>query len=748
MPPDDPNSNRLMRCVDGMQGADWDQYGHIPAVEPVGWHASLPIDEDGQISLTLKDAVRVARIHSRDYQDNLETLYLSALDVTFERFQFDHQFFADGRIEQDFRGRDVGAQSNTSHTNSVGFSKLSATGAQLVAGLANSLVWDAWGSGGNLFSSTLDFSIVQPLLRFGGRARVLENLTQSERRLLANVRQMQQFRQGFYVNIATGRNSGSGPTLGNNVGQAGLGLIAGLPSGRNGAPGAGGYLDLLQTQQQIRNQTTNIAALRSSLELLDAAFGANRISFRLQVDQARQALLNAQSSLLAAKASYASRVDAFKIELGLPPELPLEIKDDVLNRFVLIDPKLNQIQDELSEILIRIRKRRDDPSFEFVDDALEAIADLDDDIESHLSDAGADMDSFLEKLPQRKSQLERVAKQIKRLSADVDQRAYDQQVLTGQVEMLESRLPKLESDLAENRDLRLELIERKNDDDSEMDLELEPDSESKKKESSPEKKEWEQLIDLATKLSDLLLELSLVQAEIRLQGIGLLPVQIESEEAVEVARVQRLDWMNARANLVDQWRRIEFFANALKSDLSLSVNGSVGTSSNNLLGFNKDSGQLQFGLQYDSPLVRVAERNQYRNALIEYQQARRDYMLFEDRIKQSLQNTIRIIQLSQINLEIRRAAVQVAIAQVDIARLRLNPPAQQNQTTSRTSPTAARDLVSALSDLLDAQNDLLEVWVSYEVLRVLLDFEMGTFELDPDGSWIDPGSIGADSPKL
>ena len=186
------------------------------------------------------------------------------------------------------------------------------------------------------------------MLRFGGRARVLESLTQSERDLLANVRQMAQFQQGFYVNIATGRSSGSGPSLGGNVGQAGLGLLAGFPGGRNGAPDAGGYLGLLQDQQRIRNQTTNIAALRDSLAQLEASFDANRIGSRLQIDQARQALLNAQSSLLSSRTAYASLVDSFKIDVGLPPELPVEISDPVLDRFILIDPGLTELQNELN----------------------------------------------------------------------------------------------------------------------------------------------------------------------------------------------------------------------------------------------------------------------------------------------------------------------------------------------------------------------------------------------------------------
>jgi hypothetical protein len=164
-----------------------------------------------------------------------------------------------------------------------------------------------------------------------------------------------------------------------------------------------------------------------------------------------------------------------------------------------------------------------------------------------------------------------------------------------------------------------------------------------------------------------------------------------------------------------------------------------------VLDFDDDRSRVRLSVEFDSPTARVAERNRYREVLIRYQQARRDYMLFEDRVSQSLRNTLRIIKLSHINLEVRRAEVQVAIAQVDIARLSLNPPVRPNQ-PGRTSPTAARDLVSALSALLDAQNDMLNVWVSYEVLRELLDFEMGTMQLDPTGIWIDPGPIEKSRP--
>ncbi len=720
LPPDDPTSHQLMHWVDGKRGyKHWHKHGSTHSVESLQWLNLLPRQDDGSIRLDLRDAIGVARLNSRDYQQNIENLYRSALDVSFERFRFDHQFFGGNLVSADFRGRDRGGSSIFAVDSFGQTRRLTATGGELVVGLANSLVWDFWGTDSDIFTSTIDFSLVQPLLRFGGRARVLERLSQSERDLLANVRQMEQFRQGFYVNIATGRNSGSGPVLSGPVGQAGLGLIAGLPSGRGGAASPGGYLGLLEEQQRIRNQATNIVALRDSLAQLEAAFEANRISSRLQVDQARQALLNAQTGLLVSQAAYTTRVDSFKLELGLPPTLPVVIEDPLLDRFTLIDPSLTQLQDTLGEILLEIRMGRDQPDRSLILRALERLAELDAGIQTQLSGGAVDMQQLEQRLPQRREQLQGIKSLILQLNADVDSRVYDERSLLERIDFLKRRLPSITADLARLEQARTVLGE------------------------SIEEDEWDVLWratnELATELSDVLLELSLVRAELRLQSIVLLPLRIEVDDAIESARLNRLDWMNARANLVDVWRKIEFFANELKSDLNVFVNGELGTRPDNITAFSADRSRVRMGIQFDTPTARLAQRNQYREALIDYQRARRNYTLFEDRVALSLQNTLRIVTLSQINLEVRRAAVQVAIAQVDIARLRLNPPVQPNQPARAASPTAARDLVSALGDLLDAQNDFLGIWVSYEVLRVLLDFEMGTMQVDPLGVWIDPG---------
>jgi hypothetical protein len=108
-------------------------------------------------------------------------------------------------------------------------------------------------------------------------------------------------------------------------------------------------------------------------------------------------------------------------------------------------------------------------------------------------------------------------------------------------------------------------------------------------------------------------------------------------------------------------------------------------------------------------------------------------------VDQVLRRTIRDIRLSQIDFEIQRAAVLVAIVKVDLAELNLTKPPPKGQ--NAVSDTAARDLIDALNELLRAQNDFLAVWVDYQAQRMSLDFDLGTMELDTQGIWVDPGPI-------
>jgi hypothetical protein len=301
---------------------------------------------------------------------------ISALDVTFERFRFDAQFFggngtnftADGPL----RNPALGSQSVLSTVNDFNRTKLFPAGGELLVGIANTFVWQFSGPNSESANTLLNFSLLQPLLRNGGRARVMETLTLAERVMLYNLRQMEQYRRGFYANITTGRNTGQGPSRRGGVfggaglsgftgvGGGGFGQVGTAVSGGGGGAGGGfaggagaaqaeGFIGRLQDQQVIRNQEANVAGLRDSLAQLEAAYDAD--IDRFQVDLARQALYGAQSRLLIAKAAYESALDNFKVTLGLPPDVPVDLNDPLLDRFNLIDPKLTGIQESVLDLL-------------------------------------------------------------------------------------------------------------------------------------------------------------------------------------------------------------------------------------------------------------------------------------------------------------------------------------------------------------------------------------------------------------
>jgi hypothetical protein len=244
---------------------------------------------------------------------------------------------------------------------------------------------------------------------------------------------------------------------------------------------------------------------------------------------------------------------------------------------------------------------------------------------------------------------------------------------------------------------------------------------------------------LLSELSDDVLDLSLVQARAKTDTVQLESVDLRWQQAVEIACRWRRDWMNARASLVDSWRLIEFNADNLESTLDVVFEGDVRNTGDNPLNLNATNGRLRAGMRFDAPITRLQERNTYRQSLIEYQQAKRSYYAFTDAVTRGLRNTLRTIDVNQINFEERRIAVLSAIDQVvlndQIQKLR-------EERGLDTGVTAARDVVSALADLQNAQNDFLSVWVNYELQRLNLVLDLGTMQLDPAGNWLDPGPIG------
>ena len=98
MPEDDPASHRYMHHVNGMKGWKyWHENGNRFDLENTAWREALSeyveIDESGAVKLDIDSAMKLAYVHSPAHQNQLEALYLSALDVSAERFRLDTQFY-------------------------------------------------------------------------------------------------------------------------------------------------------------------------------------------------------------------------------------------------------------------------------------------------------------------------------------------------------------------------------------------------------------------------------------------------------------------------------------------------------------------------------------------------------------------------------------------------------------------------------------------------------------------------------
>lgn len=692
------------------------------------WEQALPRGADGMVSLDRAGAVRVALLNSPDFQREREDLFLSAQDLRGEEHRFEVQggLTSRGSRLTGIRAADEATRpSSGSVESSAALSKTTRNGGRFLLDLANSVLLSLGGGTDKAISSALNLSVVQPLLRYGSRKYVMEDLTQAQRNLVANVRRLEQFRRGFYIQTTAGRSVAQGPVRGQGDTES-VGLLAGAPGGTSGAQEPGGFLGLLLSGQKIRNQEAVLQALQDSLAQLEAAFEAGRISNRLQVLQTRQALYNSQSVLLTARESWRTQLDNYKISLGLPPSLPVAIQDPLLEQSRLVDPDTTALQKDFTARLNALRQRTDLTTAQALGDEAGELLKFKPRAEGRIQAAERNLNEFHGGLKPRQDQLARLRQRPEVVTMGTAAELFDPAATASTHDRLIKTFPALRSGLMGNF------------------AEIEKLRTAAPPDRAPAEVRAE-LQRLAGSISGQLLELSLHQAASRLETAALETIELPPETALELARAQRLDWANAQSRLVDSWRKIAVSAEALKPGLDLLISGRIPTVGNDGTEFSSRGSTLNLGANLDLPWDKVDERGAYQESLISYQRSRRDYIRFSDQLTLSLQNTLRVIRLIQMNFEIRRAAVRAAISQVDLARLRLNEPPRPDQAATPFGATTARDLVSALNDLLNAQNDFQSAWITYDVLRLTLDFELGTMRLDDHGLWADPGAITAES---
>ena len=584
MPADDPASHVFMHCVDGKRGwPEWHKFGSRSCLENENWQAELaeyvPVLEDGRLELSLDSALRLAYMHSPDYQNQLETLYLSALDVSTERFRLQTQFFGgnDTTYTHEGRLRGPGGERNTLSTvTELEARRRFATAGELLINFANSFVWQFAGPNTNATSSLLSMTLVQPLLRGAGRDIALEQLTIVERGLLANLRAFQRYRKGFFTRVAIGESGVSGPQRrGGFFGGTGLTGFTGQGSGGLGGVGAatgfgrggfgggaggtgagagfagggagtvGGFIGLLQQLQEIRNTQVSLESQVRTLSLLESNLDAGIIDLT-QVDQFRQNIETERATLLQSRNGLENAVENYMTgTLGLPPDLMVEVDDRMIRQFQFIAARTTEVQAQLEELQDQLGAIGNTVGLETGERILAAAAARLEDVDEVVENIADDLDFLNERLEVRK-----------RGTAPQEQRLIERDV-----QQLDVAYQQLRTRLADKPQALADIKESIN--------------------SRNVRAQMDRTVVWLRDLISLVQEVSLVQARARVESIVVQPVAIDAQMAFRLACMNRLDIMNNRASLVDTWRLIQFNADALQSDLDrgvrgLDANGTVG----------------------------------------------------------------------------------------------------------------------------------------------------------------------------
>ena len=800
LPPDDPSAHDYMQCVDGISGyKSWHKLGDSFSIENPQWLNRYGLtpemmnletgDYTGRMptlsNVTLVDCVELSQIHSRELQTQIENMYLAALDVTFQRFQFNVRYLGIGGGEPSLSNTNTivpGGTGQSTYNSSFGVSKLLPAGGQVAAELANSTLWLFQGPNQTNSVSVLSYSLTQPLLLGAGRKVQMENLTQAERTLLYQARTLSRFRQSLFTNVVSDT--------------------------------SGSYLNLIQQTQVIRNQEGNIERLKNQVAILQSNAGQKaNISradlsampeglvipdllstqlfyepedqellwrgqitpdqqtalenlstdnkFRIAVQEIIQNLsvtptpldvLNLQGNLASSinqlrtlEQTFESSLDALKLNLGLPPDIVMTIDDSMLEPFTIIDPQLKSIETEVTDFIsVCAQIDQDYPTTEQLLTANAAISPLLERVERvGFTTLDRDAENLKSRLGARLADLDSDEDRI-RVRSDIER---DLGLLEGARDRLRE-IKQLTSELNEaiqapealmttdNPSVEPEPIPALavNPDEPAVDVapEIPADRLNRQKLRLKIFKNHEKLLQIARSLI-------VVEIGLRVEQITVPAFEMPLDEVIENAVENRVDLMNQKAIVMDDRRNMEVVANRMKSSLSIKIDGDIrGSGGNTPFDFRGNRSQLRAGLGFTAPLDQIAERNNYRTSLISYQRSRRDYMALEDTVKQGVRRNWRQLSVLKRNLETSRLQLRLAARQYDSAVDQSNAPAATTGGGGGgQSGLQGNNLIQALNSIVSAQNALIQNWITYEQNRLGIYRDMGMMEIGPDGIWND-----------
>ena len=218
-----------------------------------------------------------------------------------------------------------------------------------------------------------------------------------------------------------------------------------------------------------------------------------------------------------------------------------------------------------------------------------------------------------------------------------------------------------------------------------------------------------------------------------LEQSGMTDLDFEVGQAVASALDFRLDLSNFRDQVQDAQRKVDVAADNLAAELNLIGSARVESKEKtNFTNLQFHRGDYGLGFEADLPLDRKAERNAYREALINVQRRQRDYQEETDRIKIQVRQAYRKLKEASVRYQIQLQSLKLAQTRVESTTMLL----QEGRATTR-------DLLESRDSLLSAQNAKTKELVNHTISKLNFYRDMGILRVRPDGLWEEPdaGSV-------
>ena len=211
-------------------------------------------------------------------------------------------------------------------------------------------------------------------------------------------------------------------------------------------------------------------------------------------------------------------------------------------------------------------------------------------------------------------------------------------------------------------------------------------------------------------------------AAVRNRGID--HPDIDPDLAVDVALAARLDLANAYEQVADADRRIALAEEGLQPAVDLVLSSSVPTEATRPGAFRTALGTYSGGLNVDLPLDRRAQRNAYRQALIDLERSKRSAALFEDQVKLDVRDSWRKLEEAKTSYDIQQMSLTLARSRVENTSLLL-----------QAGRADTRELLDSQDALLQAQNALIRALIDHLIARLNFWQNVGILDVNENGLW-------------